>query len=742
MSRPRGASSWIVPVALLFMAQLGVLTLLGPRNPGPALAEVVEIAIYSYSVHVFLRAARASRSLARSFWSVAAFSSVLFCVGTLCTLYAELIEPSRSIVDLADAISVFWFGPVSLTLFLEPDFTPRRFDRIHLLDFVQVVLLWIVIYLFFHYLPTHETAGSPFAHSWLRATWTGTLLYDGVMAGTFLLRAAVSDSRIVRALFGRVGLFLVLACAGDFYFNYLGAALPNGSWYEVVWTLLAIVPIVIAATWNEAAIEASADGPQASDVARNRLFPTLFAFLVLVLSLGILREEPTLALIIVAVSFGCSSTRLILVQERQDRIQTDLRTQIAERERIERQLRDNEEHLEEQVAERTARLEESRTQLRQAQKMEAIGRLAGGVAHDFNNLLTVIRGYGQLIVRRAPTPELRANAERIDEAAERAASLTRQLLAFSRRQVLQPTVFNLNALVRNLDRMLRRLIGEDVEMTTVLAPDLGSVRADQGQIEQVIMNLVVNARDAMPGGGKLTLETANVLLDDAYLLQHPTSRRGRHVLLAVSDTGVGIDPRNLAQVFEPFYTTKEPGRGTGLGLSMVYGIVKQSGGNIWVYSEPGRGTSFKVYLPVVDAPDELLPAEPPRGVRNDGSETVLLVEDDQQVRELARTVLADCGYVVLAAENAALADSLCRTHPGQIHLLLTDVVMPGLGGRELARQVTALRPQVRVLYMSGYTTNAIVHHGELDADASFLPKPFTPASLAAKVREVLDRGHP
>ncbi|HXK11215.1 MAG TPA: ATP-binding protein [Vicinamibacteria bacterium] len=739
-----GRGSWVVVVGLLFLAQLGVLAFLGPRRPGPALADLIEIALYLYSVRVFLSAARRSHALARSFWSVAAFSSVLFCIGTLCTLYAEVIAASRppSIVDLADAISVFWFGPVSLTLFLEPDFDPRRFDRIHLLDFAQVVLLWVVVYLFFHYLPTHEGPGSPFSHSWLRGTWTGTLIYDAVMAGTFLLRAALSSSPIVRALFGRVGLFLVAAGAGDLYFNTLGAALPDGSWYEVVWTLLAVAPIVIAATWNEAAIEARSARAPTGDLVRNRLFPTLFGFLVLLLSLEILREETGIALVIVAVSFACSSARFVIVQERQDRVQVALRTQIAERERVERQLRENEEHLEEQVAERTARLEESRAQLRQAQKMEAIGRLAGGVAHDFNNLLTVIRGYGQLIVKRAPTPELRANAERIDEAAARAASLTSQLLAFSRRQVLQPTVFNVNTLVRNLDRMLRRLIGEDVEMTTVLAADEGSVRADPGQIEQVIMNLVVNARDAMPHGGKVTIETANAVLDDGYRLRHPTSRRGRHVVLGVSDTGVGIAPESLAQVFEPFYTTKGPGQGTGLGLSMVYGIVKQSGGDIWVYSEPGRGTSFKIYLPVVEAHDGPALEEPRRAAHTRGSETILLVEDDQHVRELARAVLVECGYSVLGAENGAQADSLCRTYGGEIHLLLTDVVMPGVGGRELARQVIALRPRVRVLYMSGYTSNAIVHHGELDANTSFLPKPFTPASLAAKIRQVLDESDP
>ncbi|HEY6248453.1 MAG TPA: two-component regulator propeller domain-containing protein [Candidatus Angelobacter sp.] len=377
-------------------------------------------------------------------------------------------------------------------------------------------------------------------------------------------------------------------------------------------------------------------------------------------------------------------------------------------------------------------------QLRQAQKMEAVGKLAGGIAHDFNNLLTVIRGHTQMMLDRAQNEELRGDLERVAEAAARASSLTSQLLAFSRRQVLQPKVFNLNALVLNLEKMLRRLIGEDVEMVVAPAPDLGSVKADPGQIEQVIMNLVLNARDAMPKGGNLTVETANVDLDEAYAREHAAVRPGHYVMLAVSDTGVGMDPDTLAHVFEPFFTTKEMGKGTGLGLSTVYGIVKQSDGNIWVYSEPGRGTTFKIYFPRVDAPGESLTPEqrPAVGIR--GNETILLVEDDYQVRELARAVLAACGYTVLAAENPSAVTSLCERHSGPIHLLLTDVVMPGLGGRELARQVLASRPGTKVLYMSGYMTNAIVHHGELDRGTFFLPKPFTPASLASKVRQVLD----
>jgi PAS domain S-box-containing protein len=380
-------------------------------------------------------------------------------------------------------------------------------------------------------------------------------------------------------------------------------------------------------------------------------------------------------------------------------------------------------------------------QLRQTQKMEAIGTLSGGIAHDFNNLLTVIKGYTGLLLENLKDEESRGLVVRIDHAADRAASLTRQLLAYSRRQVLQPRIISLNSLVSSVDKLLRRLIGEDITMSTVMSSSLASVKADPGQIEQVIMNLAVNARDAMPSGGSLTIETSNVVLDDAYSREHAGTLPGRYVMLAVSDTGVGMDPATKSQIFEPFFTTKRMGRGTGLGLSMVYGIVKQSGGSIEVYSEPQRGTTFKVYLPAVDEPAEDLFGTPMSSSTIPGTETILLVEDDLQVRDLAEAVLNACGYNVLVADSTAAVAQSDR-FSDHIDLLLTDVVMPGIGGRELAGHVTSRRPDIKVLYMSGYTTNAIIHHGVLDPGTSFLQKPFTPASLSSKVREVLDGVQP
>ena len=380
------------------------------------------------------------------------------------------------------------------------------------------------------------------------------------------------------------------------------------------------------------------------------------------------------------------------------------------------------------------------TQLQQSRKMEAVGRLAGGIAHDFNNLLTIITGYTDLALSRPGVPlELRTDIERVENAAGRAAALVRQLLAFSRKQVLQPKTLDLNAIVVNLDSLLRRLIDDNIEMVTRVQDDLGKVKADPAQIEQVIMNLVVNARDAMPNGGRLVLETTNLDLDRAYANEHLSVKPGRYVMLAVSDTGIGMDEQTLAHIFEPFYTTKESGRGTGLGLSTVYGIVKQSGGYIWVYSEPGKGSTFKVYLPRVA--EQVEESTPPLAQLEDkrGTETILLVEDEQAVRDLIVTLLSQRGYEVIVARHPAHAEQIAAKFPHEIHLLLTDVVMPGTSGRELAARIGARRPGIRVLYMSGYTENVITSGGMLEKGLAFLQKPFSPALLSQKVREVLSR---
>ncbi len=389
-----------------------------------------------------------------------------------------------------------------------------------------------------------------------------------------------------------------------------------------------------------------------------------------------------------------------------------------------------------------AALSASEEQLRQSQKLEAIGQLAGGVAHDFNNLLTVIGGYSSILLNKLPSESpLRPSVEEIKKASDRAAGLTRQLLAFSRKQILQPKVLDLNIVVADLDKMVRRLIGEDIDLLTITTPDLGKVKADPGQIEQVLLNLIVNSRDAMPSGGKLTIETANAVLSADYAISH-AAVGGPYVMLAVSDTGCGMDVELQRQVFEPFFTTKIAGKGTGLGLATVYGIVKQSDGHIWLYSEPGKGSSFKIYLPCIDE----IVADQAGAAANllvpKGTETLLLVEDEDQVRAIVQAILEQQGYNVLTAANGEEAQKLAKLHGPRIQLLMTDVVMPQMSGRELAEQLTSQLPQLKVLYMSGYTDDAIVRHGLLDSKLSFIQKPFDAATAARKVREVLDSPNP
>jgi PAS domain S-box-containing protein len=383
------------------------------------------------------------------------------------------------------------------------------------------------------------------------------------------------------------------------------------------------------------------------------------------------------------------------------------------------------------------RLEE---QLVHSQKMEAVGRLAGGVAHDFNNLLTIISGYERMLLDRLPAASpLRDYAEEVLKAADRAAALTNQLLVFSRRQVMQPRVVEANALVQSDETMLRRLIGEEIDLVLNLAPEVGNIKVDPGQLSQVVFNLAINARDAMPGGGRLTIETAPAHLDEEYAKTHLGVEPGDYVMIAVSDNGTGMDAETRSHIFEPFFTTKEQGKGTGLGLATVYGIVKQSGGDIWVYSEPGKGTTFKVYFPRIRdrAAEAARPLAAARAHR--GHETILVVEDEAGVRELVAEMLRQYGYNVLKAASPLEALELSKQHDGPIQMLLTDVVMPQMSGRQLAGQLLPQRPEMRALYLSGYTENTVVRQGVLEPGVEFLAKPFSQDALAGKIREILDR---
>ncbi len=383
------------------------------------------------------------------------------------------------------------------------------------------------------------------------------------------------------------------------------------------------------------------------------------------------------------------------------------------------------------------RQREIERRIQQQERLAAIGQLAAGIVHDFNNHLTAITGYSELLLLSIdPNDPRRADLEEIKKAAERSASLNRQLLTFSRKQVIQPRIISLNELIINIEKMLRRLIGEDIELVIHLDPNLGQIEADPTQIDQVIMNLVVNARDAMPNGGRLSIETSNVDMDENLALRHADLAPGAYVLLTVSDNGIGMDQETQSHLFEPFFTTKERGKGTGLGLATVYGIVKQSKGSIWVYSEVGRGSTFKIYLPRVDAPTVSLPDEQGDEQLPQGNETLLLVEDDTAVRGLVQRILRRSQYQVMVARNAQEAFDLAQTHP--IDLLITDVILPQISGRELALRLTDLNPDLKVLFMSGYSDEVISHHGVLEPDVHFIQKPFTALSFLRKIRQVLD----
>ena len=417
---------------------------------------------------------------------------------------------------------------------------------------------------------------------------------------------------------------------------------------------------------------------------------------------------------------------------------TRVRERTAELEHVnDRLLREIAEHM------RTEKqLAQTQEQLSHAQRMEAVGRLAGGIAHDFNNMLSVILGYSISLLDSLPHDStMRVDVDEIRRAGERASQLTRQLLAFGRQQVLNPKVLDLNDVVAEVNRMLRRVLGEDIEVVTRLTVPLWKVKVDRGQFEQVLTNLMVNARDAMPQGGTITIESAHAIFDEDYVREHPGAASGPHVVLAVSDTGVGMDKQTQTRVFEPFFTTKEQGKGSGLGLAMVFGTVKQSGGHIWLYSEPGRGTTFKLCFPRCESAAEVF--EPfqhsAQSPMPRGDETILLVEDDTQLRSLARRILLRQGYNVLDAGGPREAIELSASFAGRVDMLLSDVIMPRMSGRELAAHLTKARPEMCVLYMSGYTDNAIVHHGVLDPDVELLQKPITPGALTRRVRELLDR---
>ncbi|MGA2856365.1 MAG: ATP-binding protein [Candidatus Sulfotelmatobacter sp.] len=713
MSRRIAWAAWV-----LVVIQVAGFVFLKPGSPRALLSNITQIAACFTAAGFCLAASRRSRDMARTFWVLLAVSLTSYGLSNVVwTFYENWRQTAVPFSPISQFLYLCYDAPLVMALFLRESEDPSGLDWQRSLDFVQMLMVAFLIYYDFLFLRALHRG----LHSLELMEQAMTNILNFALAGAFVLRSFWGRTPLVRSLCRRASVYLVVyalaAGVGDYALTFIHAT--SGAWSSLAWTVPFIVAAILAAGFDPSA-ETASKVPAESWNQRTFLLKNIglavMPLTVWALALRAADHDRIVAYGTVIVSLVCYGAHLTISQYRNHQIVEALR---ASEERYRLVFK----------------------QLLQAEKMQAIGRLAGGVAHDFNNVLTVILGYAQqLLDNRTPSAEIvHRSAGHILTAGERAASLTRQLLAFGRKQLLQPTVLNLNVVLVDIDKMLRRLISENVEIVTKPAPKLGSVRADIGQIEQVILNLVINARDAMPTGGSLTLETGNADLDESYAQEHAGVRPGSYVMLAVSDTGIGMDAETQAHIFEPFFTTKEHGKGSGMGLATVYGVVQQSGGHIWVYSEPGRGSTFKLYLPRVEEAAETAAKTQAPAPTIRGTETILVAEDDRQVRDLAVAILKACGYLVLVLESALEAERVCQQHQGSIDLLLTDVIMREMSGPDLAQRLKKMRPRTKVLFMSGYTDAAIVHQGVLDPGIAFLPKPFTPSSLAGKVRQVLDQ---
>jgi hypothetical protein len=800
-------------------------------------SNVIEFVLVVLVAAACFEAGQRGTGYARRFWRLMGVAFALYALGqAMASYYDSVLHATFEQWWPSDILFLFHVAPMALALFLGDDSAESRTYRWQRwLDFLQIGIVSLSAYFFFLYLPLEL----PHSRASIDTLYVKVTAGRGLLiAGAFFLRATLTNSKLVKSLFGRMAIFLAIFFPCEVFYDYMEVwwHVPFGAWYELLWAIPRILMVWLATSWKAPAEpEPTRKESSAESLLLAQFAHIAFPLLVLGMATRALEKQLNLAVGAVMFSFACSSIRLLLGQRAQNELLARQRGSaeamrlaeakfrgllesapdplvavnrdgrivvvnaqaektfgykreellgqpmdilVVERLRdkcsayrnkffkgpnrppagatlelfglrrdgtefpveINLSLLETEEGLWGSAAIRD--LTERRkleSQFRQAQKMESIGTLSGGIAHDFNNLLTVILSYSNSLTEelRGDSKQQRA-AEQIHQAAERGAALTRQMLAFSRQQVFQVRVLNLNDIIRNLLKMLQRIIGEHIEITTALADDLKPVKADPGQLEQILMNLSVNARDAMPKGGKLTLETSNAVLDEDFVRLHVGASAGPQVLLTVSDTGTGMDSATQARIFEPFFTTKGPGQGTGLGLAMVYGVVKQSGGSIWVNSKVGLGTTFNIYLPQAQGVSEAPAPKKPQTTLKQGSETILVVEDDPGVRELVCMMLASKGYTVLTAQHPSDAESVCQRHSGNIHLLLTDMILPGASGREVATRVGSLRPGIKVLYMSGYTDDALIRDHGLDESFAFLQKPFSQGSVAAKVREVLD----
>ena len=712
MRRQIARAAW-----LLVGVQVAGFALIRSEPLRAFVSNVVQIACCFTATAFCVLAARRNRDLGRTFWGLFAFAFTAYGVSNIVwTYYENWLQRPVPASPVSQFLYLCYDAPIVMALFLREGEDPSGLDWQRSLDFIQMLMVAFLVYYDFLYLRALQ--GGTHSLEVMEQGMTNVLNF--VLAAAFLARSRWARTALVRKLCRTMaGYFVVYALAaaiGDYALTFIHTT--SGSWSSLAWTVPFLAAAMLAAGFEP--VEGSvAEAPPPAWNRRNFLLKNIglaiMPLTVWALALRAGAHDRIVAYGTVIVSLACYGAHLTISQYRNQESVVAL-----------------------QASEARSRM--LFKQLLQAEKMQAIGRLAGGVAHDFNNVLTVVMGYAQQMLEfpNPSTEAVRNNASQIITAANRAGALTRQLLAFGRKQVLQPKVVDLNAVIVDVDHMLRRLIHESVEIVTRPAPKLRSVKADVGQIEQVLLNLAINARDAMPEGGTLTIETSDVELDDAYAKGHEGVRPGGYVMLAVTDTGIGMDAETQSHIFEPFFTTKEMGKGSGMGLATVYGVVQQSGGHVAVYSEPGRGSTFKVYLPCVqDHARDIVKTEAQQSTLR-GHETILVAEDDRQVRDLTVNILRSCGYVVIELDNIPDAERVCQQHDGGIDLLVSDVIMREMSGPELARRLQRARPQMKILLMSGYTENAITHLDALDPGFAFLPKPFTPSTLAGKVRQVLD----